>query len=44
MLVTEIQLDGSFKEVSSNNGNLLAPYCGYMENVRYSWPSPCDGT
>jgi len=42
-LVTEIRPNGSFKEVYSTNGNPLAPYCGYTENVRYSWLSTCDG-
>jgi len=33
-LITAVQLNGSFKEVYSMNGNLLARSCGYMENVR----------
>jgi hypothetical protein len=39
-LITMVQLSGFFKEVYSINGNLLAPACGYTENVRYSQPSP----
>jgi hypothetical protein len=27
--------NGSFEAVSSISGNPMAPYCGYMENVRY---------
>ena len=41
-LITTVQLDGFFKAVYSINGNPLTPSCGYTENVRYSWPSPCD--
>ena len=33
-LVTAVQLNGSFKEVYSMNGSLLARSCGYTENVR----------
>ena len=33
-LVTAVQLNGSFKEVYSMNGNLLVRFYGYMENVR----------
>jgi archaellum component FlaC len=40
MLITTAQLNGFFKGVYSINGNLLAPSCGYTENVRYSWPLP----
>jgi archaellum component FlaC len=40
-LVTTVQLNGFFKAVFSSNGNPLTPCCGYTENVRYSWPSPC---
>ena len=34
MLVTSVQLNGSFKEVYSMNGNLVDRFCGYTENVR----------
>ena len=34
--ITTAQLDGFSKEVYSISGNLLAPSCGYTENVRYS--------
>jgi hypothetical protein len=40
-LITTVQLNGSFKAVYSVNGNQPAPSCGYTENVRYIWPSPC---
>ena len=34
--ITKAQLNGSSKELYSTSGNLLAPSCGYTENVRYS--------
>jgi len=34
--ITTAHLNGFFKEVYSVDGNRLAPYCGYMGNVRYS--------
>lgn len=34
-LITAVQLNGSFKEKHSINGNRRAPYYGYTENVRY---------
>ena len=34
--ITTVQLNGSPEEVYSMSGNLLAPSCGYTENVRYS--------
>ena len=34
--ITTAQLNGFSKEVFSISGNLLAPSCGYTENVRYS--------
>jgi hypothetical protein len=34
--ITTAQLDGFSKEVYSIGGNLLAPSCGYTENVCYS--------
>ena len=34
--ITTAQLNGFSKEVYSITGNLLAPSCGYTENVRYS--------
>jgi len=40
--ITTARLGGFSKEVYSITGNLLAPSCGYTENVRYSWPSPSD--
>ena len=40
--ITTAQLNGFSKEVYSISGNLLAPSCGYMENVSYSWPLPCN--
>jgi uncharacterized protein YoxC len=39
-LITTVQLNGSFEAVYSISGNPLAPFCGYMENVRCLWPSP----
>ena len=39
-LTTMVQPNGFFKEVYSINGNLPDPFCGYMENVRYSRTSP----
>jgi hypothetical protein len=36
MLITTVQLNGFFRAVYTINGNLLAPSCGYAENVRYS--------
>jgi uncharacterized protein YoxC len=41
-LITTAQLDGFPKGVYSITGNLLAPSCGYMENVRYSQYLPYD--
>jgi seryl-tRNA synthetase len=41
-LITTAQLSGFSKEVYSISGNLLAPSCGYTENVRYSGSLPCD--
>ena len=38
-LTTTVQLNGFFKEVYSINGNPPVPFCGYTENVRWSWPS-----
>jgi hypothetical protein len=40
-LITTVQLNGFFEAVYLVNGNQPAPSCGYMENVRYIWPSPC---
>jgi predicted nuclease with TOPRIM domain len=40
-LITTGRLNGSFEAVYSVSGNPLAPSCGYMENVRCLWPSPC---
>ena len=34
--ITTVQLNGFFEVVYIINGNLLAPSCGYAENVRYS--------
>ena len=34
-LIMAVQLSGSFKEVYSINGSLVAPSCGYMGNVCY---------
>jgi len=34
--ITMAQLNGFSKELYSITGNLLAPSCGYTENVRYS--------
>jgi uncharacterized protein YoxC len=34
--ITTAQLNGFSKEVYSSSGNLLAPSCGYTENVGYS--------
>jgi hypothetical protein len=31
-----VQLNGLFKAPYSINGSLLAPSCGYVENVRYA--------
>jgi hypothetical protein len=36
--ITTAQRNGFSKEVYSITGNLLAPSCGYTENVRYFWP------
>jgi len=41
-LITAVQLNGFPREVYSTIGNLLVPSCGYMENVRHTWPMPCD--
>ena len=38
-LITAARLNGFSKEAYSINGNPLTPSCGYMENVRHSWPS-----
>ena len=35
-LITTVELNGLFKGEYSMNGNLLAPSCGYVENVCYS--------
>ena len=40
--ITTAPLDGFSREVYSMTGNLLARSCGYTENVRYSWLSPCQ--
>ena len=40
-LITRVQPNGFFKAVYSINGNPPAPFCGYMESVRLSLPSPC---
>ena len=39
-LTIPVQLNGFSKEVYSIDGNPPDPFCGYMVNVRYSWPSP----
>ena len=39
-LTIPVQLNGFSKELYSIDGNPPDPFCGYMENVRYSWPSP----
>ena len=39
-LITTARPNGFFKELYSINGNLLAPYCGYTESVRYFRPLP----
>jgi hypothetical protein len=41
-LITTVQLNGFFKIVDIINGNLLAPSCGYAENVRYASFSACN--
>jgi hypothetical protein len=41
-LITMAQLNGFSKGVYSITGNLLAPSCGYTENVRYSQSLPYD--
>jgi hypothetical protein len=38
MLITTVQLNGSYKVVSSINGNPVVPSCGYMAHVRPSGP------
>ena len=35
VLIMTVQLNGFFKVVYIINGNLLAPSCGYAENVCY---------
>jgi hypothetical protein len=35
-LITAVQLNGSFEEEFTINGNRRAPYYGYTENVRHS--------
>ena len=40
-LITRVRPNGFFKGVYSINGNPPAPFCGYMESVRFSLSSPC---
>ena len=40
--IMKARLDGFSKGLYSIIGSLLAPSCGYTENVRYSWPLSCD--
>ena len=42
MLITTVQLNGFLKVVDIINGILLAPSCGYTENVRCSHFSACN--
>ena len=39
--ITTVQLNGFSGAAHSVNGNLPAPSCGYTENVRCIWSSPC---
>ena len=42
MLITTVPLNGFFKVVYIINGSLLAPSCGYAENVRRSSFLACN--